>query len=117
MDVVGASTVDGVPQGTDFIDRHPVLGIQENDGIDLTGRQAVKELPEIGMMRNDQSRAVAHTLILPTLQIGRQATVARTDIAAMERLPGKVIGFVGMAVDQAQQARMKDFVQRSAAAQ
>src|SRR5258707_15510868 len=69
------------------------------------------------MHRNDQSGAVAHPLELASLQIRRQAAVARTGVAAMQRLPGKIIGLIGMSIDQAQQPLMKHFVERGARSQ
>src|SRR5258706_4614268 len=39
-DIVPAGTIDGVPQRVDFVLRHPVLRVQEDDGIDLAIRQA-----------------------------------------------------------------------------
>ena len=87
----------------DLVRRHPVLRVQQNHGIDLARRKAFQELPQIGVHRNDQAGAVAHAVELAALQIRRQAAVAGTGIAAMQRLPGEIIGFVGMAVDQAQQ--------------
>src|ERR1700739_3871300 len=69
------------------------------------------------MDRNDQARAVSHALKLAALQIRRQAAVAGTGVAAMQRLPGKVICLIGMSVDQAQQPLVKYVVERRAAAQ
>lgn len=66
---------------------------------------------------NDQPGAVAHALELPSLQIGRQAAVIRTLVTALQRLPGEIIGFVGMAVDQPQQPLVEHLIDRLAAAQ
>src|SRR5277367_278390 len=117
VDIIAAGAIDRIPQGPDFVDRHPVLRVQQDDRIDFARRQTFQELPKTGVVRNDQSRTIAHTLILATLQIWRQTTIARTGIAAMERLPGEIIGIVRMTVDQTQQTRVKHVVQRGTAAQ
>ena len=99
----------------DLVRRHPVLRVQQDHGVDLARRQVFQELTEIGVHRNDQAGAVAHALELAALQIRRQAAVAGTGIAAMQRLPGEVIGVVGMTVDQAQQPLMQHLVERASA--
>ena len=111
-DIVGAGAIDGIPERADLVRRHPVLRVQQDDGIDLACRKAFQKLPEIGMDRDNQSRTVAHPFKLAALQIRRQAAIAGTGVAAMQRLPCKIIGVVGMSVDQAQQPLMKHFVER-----
>src|SRR5262249_49057810 len=59
-DMVAAGTVDRVPQDANFVRRHPVLRIQENHGVDLARREAVEELAQIAVNRDDQTRVIAH---------------------------------------------------------
>src|SRR5450631_4542162 len=69
------------------------------------------------MNRDDHPRIVAHSGELAALQIRRQATVARPGIAAMQRLPRKIIGVIGMTIDQAQQPLMEHIIERRVRAQ
>ena len=101
--LVAAGAIDRIPQAADFVDRHPVLRIQQHHRIDFARRKAFEELPQTGVHRDDQAGIIAHSRELVPLQIRRQAAVAGTGIAAMQRLPGKIIAVVGMPVDQAQQ--------------
>src|SRR5580704_14563808 len=114
---VAAGAIDRIPQRADFLRRHPVLRVQEHHRIDLARRQPFQELPKIGVDRDDQARIVAHAGELAALQIRWQAAISRTWIAAMQRLPGKIIRLVGMAVDQAEQPFMQHLVERCARAE
>src|SRR6266567_502871 len=111
-DVVAAGAIDRIPKRTDLLQRHPVLRVQQHHGIDLACRQTFQEQPKIGVDRNDQSRAVAHAFKLAALQVRWQTAVAGTRVTAMQRLPRKIIGLVGVTIDQAQQPLMKHFVKR-----
>src|SRR5713101_3079937 len=111
-DVVAAGAVDRIPERPDFLRRHPVLRIQQHDGIDLACRKALQEQPKIDVHRNDQAGTTAHAFELAALQVSREATIVRACVFATERLPGEIIRLVGMHIDQAQQPLMKHFVER-----
>src|SRR5882762_3213910 len=100
-DVVAAGAIDRIPKRADLFRRHPVLRVQQHHSIDLACRKAFQEQPKIGVDWNDQSRAVAHAFKLAALQVRRQTAVAGTRVTAMQRLPRKIIGLVGVTVDQA----------------
>jgi hypothetical protein len=116
-DIVAAGTIDRVPERTDFLRRHPVLRVEQHHGIDLARGKAFEELAQIGVNGNDQSGAIAHARELAGLQIGRQAEIAGTAVTAIKRLPGEIIGLVGMAVDQPQQSLVEHLMERRASAQ
>ncbi len=69
------------------------------------------------MDRDDQSGAVSHPLELALLKIRRQALVARSCISAMKRLPGEIVGVVGMSADKPKQALMEHLIERGAGAE
>src|SRR6195256_5632939 len=115
--LLAAGAIDRIPKRADLFRRHPVLRVQQHHGIDLACRQAFQEQPKIGVDRNDQSRAVAHAFKLAALQVRWQTAVAGTRVTAMQRLPRKIIGLVGVTIDQAQQPLIKHFVKRRARSQ
>src|SRR5256714_6459256 len=102
-DSAAAGSIDGVPKRADFLGRHPILRVQENDSINLPRRKAFQKQPEVSLDGNDQSGTVAHASKLAALQIRWQAAIAGSGVTAAQRLPGKIVYFVGVAIDQAQQ--------------
>ena len=65
---------------------------------------------------DDQPCIIAHPRKIASLQIGRQAAVARPPITTLQGLPGKIIVVARVPINQAQQSPVKHLVERRAAA-
>ena len=83
----------------------------------MPGRKRFEQSADIGVLRDDGVRPVAHLPEPALLQIERQALVARSGIAAGERLPGEVVRLDRVILDQAEQAIVQHVGERALASQ
>ena len=75
-DIVLAAAIDRLPYRANFLWCHPVLGIEQDDRIDMPGRKRFEQSADIGVLRDDGVHPVAQLPKAALLQIERQSLVA-----------------------------------------
>src|SRR2546425_562174 len=88
----------------------PILRASRRDG-----REALKIGADIGVRGSNGAHSGAHPIEMPFLEIRRQTGISRTWIAALQRLPGKVVGLDRMFFDQPSEPIEQNLAQRGLA--